>query len=74
MQLNCGCKHFPAIITAGMTKRCETPIREKIKKLADAQDRQGILRLVCPHVPIGTLRFADVHQYSFFGTETYIGC
>ena len=43
-----------------MATRSETPIREKICKKAETQDRTSLLQLVCPHTPLGTLRFADV--------------
>ena len=43
-----------------MATRNVTPIRKEIVRAAESHDRQEILRAVCPRVPSGTLRFADV--------------
>ena len=53
---------FSAIARQEMAKRSASPMREEIRKAAEAQDRGSLLKLVCPHVPLGTLRFADVSQ------------
>ena len=50
----------PTIIQVGMAKRNVTPVRQEIVRAAESHDRHKILRAVCPRVPPGTLRFADV--------------